>query len=58
MSTRNCLKYLICLVLLLAFAPPAFAEGMPGLDLLERVLDKFEFLPEYHLTGDLYGMTH
>jgi hypothetical protein len=36
----------------------AGAAAMPGLDLLERVMDRFEFMPEYHLTGDLYGMTN
>lgn len=52
------MKRINSIVLLIYFASDVFAGSVPGLDLLERVLDRFEFMPEYHMTGDLYGMTH
>lgn len=52
------MKRIYSIVLLIYFASNVYAERVPGLNLLERVLDRFEFMPEYHMTGDLYGMTH
>ncbi len=55
---HHCRKAIISIVLFISFASPAFTEGIADLHLLKRLMDKFEFLPEYHMTGDLYGMTH
>lgn len=51
-------KIILSFVLLINFASATFAASVPGIDLLERVLDRFEFMPEYHMTGDLYAMAH
>jgi hypothetical protein len=48
----------IYLVLSISFINTLSAEAFPGLDLLERVLDKFDFMPEYHMVGDVMAFAN
>jgi hypothetical protein len=39
-------------IFILAFSP-SLASPIPGMDALERLLNRFEFMPEFHLTADV-----
>ncbi|MBU1355325.1 MAG: hypothetical protein KJ620_02030 [Candidatus Edwardsbacteria bacterium] len=52
------MKRIYSIVLLILFACPGFAMVVPGLDLLKRVLDRFEFMPEYHMVGDVMAFAN
>ncbi|MDQ7798054.1 MAG: hypothetical protein RDU76_03800 [Candidatus Edwardsbacteria bacterium] len=51
-------KIILSFVLLIIFIYPVCAESVPGLDLLERVLDRFQFMPEYHMVGDVMAFAN
>lgn len=42
----------------LFFTPYISAQGFPGLGTLERFLDRFEFMPEQHMTADVLYLTN